>query len=432
MTEIRQTLRSLWRDRGFTAVAVVMLALGVGATTAIFSVVNSILLKPLPYPTPDRLYMVNEVVPELADEYPVLPANARHVDDWRTGCRVCESLGLFSAGGAALEGEGPAEFLQVLQVSHDFLPALGVAPALGRALLPEDDEPGAAPVIVLSDGLWKRRFGGDPAILGATAAIGGESVTVIGVLPPTFRFRIGSIAGAIAPMPPSFDALVPLRLAYSDIRPTGNMNWGAIARLAPGVSPTLAEQQMDAVLREYGVEREMHGRLTPLAEHIAADAAPGLWLLLGAAGAVMLIVCVNLSSLLLARAQRREREAAVRKALGSGSSRLLGWALREGVALGLLGGALSALVAQWALRGLLLLAPADTPRLDEIALDWAAALALAAGLAMAAGIGAALIRLFGSRPRPCKRPSASPRRAATPSASRTRALCTHWLRPRRL
>jgi putative ABC transport system permease protein len=421
MQELRQTLRSLWRDKGFTAVAIAMLALGIGATTAIFSVVNSILLKPLPYPDPDRLYLVNEADQELADEYPVLPVNARHVDDWRRACEACESFGLFQARGGPLAGDGPPEFLEILRVSHDFLPTLGVAPVLGRGLLPEDDQPGAAPVILLSDALWKRRFGGDPGAIGSTIAIGGESAEIVGVLPPTFRFRIGSIAGAIAPMPPSFDALRPLRTAYSEIRPAGNFNWGAIARLKEQASPEVAVQQMNAAIVAYNQEfsRRTFGKLTPLAEHITAESAPGLWLLLGAVGAVMLIVCVNLSSLLLARAQRREREAAVRRALGAGSSRLFGWALREGLVLGLLGGALGLALAQWAVRALVLLAPADTPRLDEIAVDWTA-LAMSASVAIGAGLVAALIPAMRLAAAPIQHAMRQSQAASSQSASRVR------------
>jgi putative ABC transport system permease protein len=193
-------------------------------------------------------------------------------------------------------------------------------------------------------------------------------------------------------MPPSFDALRPLRTAYGEIRPAGNFNWGAIARLPPGASPQVAVEQMNAALVGYNQEfnRETSGMLTPLAEHITADSAPGLWLLLGAVGTVMLIVCANLGSLLLARAKRREREAALRQALGAGTWRLFGWALREGLALGLMGGALGLALAYWAVTGLVMLAPHNTPRLDEIAVDWTA-LVVAAALSIGAGLAASVV-----------------------------------------
>lgn len=161
MHEIRQTLRSFWRDKGFTAIAVAMLALGIASTTAIFSVVNTVVLQSS-YPAPDRLFAIDEVVPKLAAQYPAdaFPVNGRHFEEWRKACTVCESFGLMigRGGGANLTGDGPPERVSILSVSHDLLPTLGVAPSLGQTILPSDDEPGDPMVLLLTDSFWRRRF----------------------------------------------------------------------------------------------------------------------------------------------------------------------------------------------------------------------------------------------------------------------------------
>lgn len=391
MYGIRQTLRTLLRERSFALIAILMLALGIGSMTAIFSVVNTVLLESS-YPDSERLFVIEEMVPMLAAQYPTdaFPVNGRHFEEWRKACSVCAGMGLLQGGGGAnLVGEGPPELLQVLGVSHDLLPTLGVTPRLGRPLSAADDEPGAPDVILLTDAFWRRRFEADPAVVGTDVRLDDRPVTVIGVLPPGFVGVGGAYLHEFGLPNQEYDGVRPLRVRFAAIRPSGNFNYGAVARLKPGATPQQAVDQMNAATSRFSEEfgRDMFARLRPLDEAVLGDVAAGLWLLLAAVGAVLLIVCVNLSNLMLVRAEGRRREAAVRRALGASSLRLHGQMMREGLVLALLGGAAGILVAWWLTEALVLTAPVDTPRLGDVGMDgttlaFGAAMAVVAGLLM--------------------------------------------------
>jgi predicted permease len=378
MHGIRQTLRTLWRSKAFTVIAVSMLALGIGAMTAIFSVVNVVILQSS-YREPARLFAIEELVPKLSEQYPSdgFPVNGRHFDEWRKACTVCSGFGLMQGGGGAnLGGEGdrPPERVRTLGVTHDLLPTLGVAPALGRTILPSDDKPDAPRVIMLTDAFWKRRFQADSGLVGTDIRLNGNPVTVIGVLPRQFEAIGGAYLRDFGFLNQGYEGLRPAQLPYSELRPRGGFNYGAVVRLKPGATPEQAVDQMNAAIRGFSEESnlEMFARLRPLDEAILGGLATGLWMLLASVGAVLLIVCVNLGNLMLVRAERRRREAAVRRALGATSFRLLGQVVREGLVLAFLGGALGVLVARWAIDALVLTAPVDLPRLHDVRLDWTA------------------------------------------------------------
>ncbi len=394
MNAILQTLRTLWREKTFSAVAILMLALGIGAMTAIFSVVNAVLLHSS-YSDPERLFAIEEVVPQLSAQYPTdaFPVNGHHFDEWRKACSVCSGMGLLQGGGGAnLTGEGPPERVRMLGVSHDLLPTLGFAPRLGRPIRPDDDEPDAPEVILLTDAFWRRRFDADPALVGKDIRLNDRPVTVIGILPPSFEIVGGAYLREFDFLNHKYDAVRPLRLRFAAIRPSGNFNFGAVARLKPGATPQQAVDQMNAAISGFSKEfgREMFARLKPLDEAVLGEAATGLWLLLAAVGAVLLIVCVNLSNLMLVRAEGRRREAAVRRALGASSFRLHGQMMREGLVLAFFGGAAGLLVAWWLIEALVLTAPVNTPRLEEVGLD-GSTLAFGASIAAAAGLLTSLL-----------------------------------------
>jgi putative ABC transport system permease protein len=352
-----------------------MLALGIGSATAIFSVVNVVLLQSS-YSEPERLFVLEELAPDLAARFPTsaIPVNGRHFDEWRKTCTVCESFGLMQLSGGAnlVSDDGPPERVRALGVSHDFLQTLGVAPALGRTILPADDVPGAPSVILLSDGFWRRRFAADAGIVGRDILLNGETVTIIGVLPAGFEPVGGDYMGVFGSTNQAPDALRPARIDYAGMPPVGNHNYGAIVRLKPGATPVQAALEMDAAIRPLVEEfrRETSVQLRPVDEAVLGDSADGLWMLLAAVGGVLLIVCVNVANLMFVRVERRGKEAAVRRALGASNFRLIVDVFREGFVLSLVGGLGGLLVAQWAIAGIVLAAPVDLPRLGAVAIDW--------------------------------------------------------------
>jgi predicted permease len=375
MRSLRQTFRSLWRDRSFSVVAVAMLALGIGSATAIFSVIDVVLLQSS-YREPERLFVLEELVPDLAARFPMsaFPVNGRHFDEWRKTCTVCESFGLMQRSGGAnlLSENGPPERVRTLGVSHGFLETLGVAPALGRTILPADDQPGAPDVILLSNGLWRRRFAADADIVGRDILLDGNPILVIGVLPAGFETIGGDYLSALGSANQAVDAIRPARIDYARLHPVSNHNYGGVVRLKPGTTPVQATLEMDAALEPFVEEfdRETSVQLRPLDEAVLGDSARGLWLLLVAVGGVLLIVCVNVANLMFVRVERRSKEAAVRRAVGASNVRLIVDVFREGFVLSLLGGAAGLVVAQWAIVGLVMAAPVDLPRLGSVAIDW--------------------------------------------------------------
>jgi putative ABC transport system permease protein len=339
-----------------------VLALGIGVNTVIFSMVSAVILKPLPFEEPDRLHWVWSVRPDI-DRYPFsLP----DFMDYKDQNRTLESLSAFARWSGNLTGAGTPERLQGMRVSADLFRTLGVTAAFGRTLVPEDDRPDAAAVVVLGHGLWQRLFGGDRGLVGRTLALDGKAYTVVGILPRDFIFPIPEAELAI-PLSPETDPWRHVRSSINFLR--------TIGRLKPGVTREQAQAELTGVARhlleQYPVEdaRKVAVRLVPLEEEIVGRVRPALWMLLAAVSLLLLIACGNLANLMLARAASRHQEFAVRVALGATPARLFRLMLTESVVLSVGGGLLGLLLSSWSLRFLVAMAPADLPRAAGIGID---------------------------------------------------------------
>ena len=372
--DIRYAFRTLLRERGFASMAVLSLAVGIGANTAIFSVVNGVLLRPLPYRDPERLYTIREVVPKLTHLYPTLPVNFSHYYAWSKHWSAVESIALIEPSGPNLTGVGEPEMLNGARVSASIFRMLSVSPRLGRGFLDEEDPEGHSQVAVISDSLWKRRFSGDPSIVGRKIMLDGRPHLVVGVLPPGFQFP-GQTDLWIRPgLGAKTEVFQPLGYSKDDLEEiNGDYNWAAIARLRPGVSEQKALAELNVIQADISKripeKMDLHAVMSSLQEDIVGQSRRGLLVLLGAVGAVLLILCVNLANLSLARAAGRARESAIRTALGAGRAQLVRQTLTESLVLALAGGILGIALAAWGVPLLLGAAPLDLPRLGEVSLD---------------------------------------------------------------
>jgi predicted permease len=381
LQDIRYGFRMLWKNSSFTFIAVLTLALGVGATTAIFSVVNAVLLRPLPYPEAERLVSVGQQF-----RSGLAAAGEPKFLFWREHSQSFEALACYSGYGGAdgnLSGGNEAEFVRGLRVSEDFFRAFGVYPALGRAFTKEEDTPGSAPVAILSDGLWQRRFGADKELVGKTVLLNDKPVTVVGIMPPAFRMGFNA------------DLFTPMRA-----RPTANYDPNAtvIGRLKPGVTLQQAQAELKLIAEKFRAAFPRHMQegesvgAQPYQELFTEGVEQYLWILLGAVGFLLLIACANVANLQLTRAAGRQREIAVRMALGAGGGRIVRQLLTEGVLLAIIGGAAGSLLAVWGTELLVALAPKGLlPTVAVISVDWRA-LAFAFAVAIATGL------LFGLAP----------------------------------
>ena len=376
--DVRYTLRSFVKAPGFTAVAILTIALGIGANTAIFTIVNALLIRPLPYPEPDRLVMLWQDVRARGgpvDEW----ATPGNFVDWRAERAVFETVAAISGWRPTLTGNAEPEALIGEQVSHEYFSALHVSPVLGRNFTTADDVPNAPRVVIISDELWTRRFGRNPSAVGQRITLSGESHEVVGVLPP--RVRPIVVTGAELWRPTRLNRANPSR---------GAIVLRVVARLADGVTHGQAQAALSTLARrlqtahpdfnektDFNVER-LHDRVT-------GQIKPGLVTLAGAVGFVLLIACANIANLLTVRGSSRGRELAVRLALGAGRARMLRQLLTESLLLAAFGGAAGVIVGTWAVNALVALAPASAPRLDEISLD-ATVLAFTLLLTLATGV----------------------------------------------
>jgi predicted permease len=392
LNDIRYTLRMWRRNPGFTLVAVLTLALGIGANTTMFSVVNATLLRPLPFPNAERLATVWKGAINNPDRLNIV--SMPNFRDWRERSRTFASLALFDSAGRGynLTGEGEAEQVAGVRVTASFFTVLGVPPLLGRTFLPEEETRGSDRVVVLSHSLWMRRYAGDRSIVGKAIEIDGRAYTVVGVMPAAFRFQFGG--GGVRQL------WVPAGWTKGD-EERGSNSFYSIGRLTDGVTLANARSEMDAIGRELAAAYPNDNagqtvRIVPMTEFGIARLRPTLVAMLGVVGFVLLIACVNVANLTLARAAARSRELAIRCALGAGRRRLVRQLLTESVLLAGAGGLCGLLFAYWGTSALLPILPNNLRNVplrpvDRIGID-AAVLVFTSAVAIASGI------LFGLAP----------------------------------
>lgn len=385
---LRYSLRSLLRDRGFAAVAVLTLALGIGANTAIFSLINGILLRQVPFRDPARLVTIDETAPT----YPIFPVNGRHFQEWRHQAKSFEGMALIDGRRLSLTGAGQPAQLSVALISANLFPLLGVHPALGRGFLEEEDRPDHNRVVILSDALWRDRFSADMGIVGKTVLLDGIPHVVVGVMPPTYRFFANHDLHPMVGLDPQTDAFKPIAINPEKIGWGGEYNFMAIGRLSPGVSIEQARAELNVV--EASIEQQheaaedrvgLRAMVTPLKDRITGQTRRGLLVLQAAVAAVLLIMCVNLANLMLARAVARRRDAAIRAALGASRGALAAQTVAEALILAATGGGLGIIAAYFGADLLGRTAPVDLPRLTDIYVD-GSVLAFGIGLTLLTGL----------------------------------------------
>ena len=362
--DIRQSFRRLRKQPGFTAVVLITLALGIGANTAIFSVVNTVLLRPLPYKQPGELITIQHHYPSIDLDAPVSAPGFRAYHD---NTRIFDGVAVEASWSANLTGVGEPVRLRGGRVSGDYFRTMGVPAAIGRALLPEEDEPGRNHEVVISDGLWKRLFGAERSTVGRTISLNGECYTIVGVMPPSFHDFWSHDVEIWTPL-----ALTPDNFVADNFT---NEWLNLTARLKPGVTLDQATRDMHAFAEQ--LKRDNPGsfpdkwtlKVTSLDEITTGDIRPALLVLLGAVGFVLLIACANVANLLLARAAGRTKEVAIRTALGAERWNIIRQLLTESIVLSLIGGAIGLLLAYWSVRALVAVNPSNVPRVDELGLD---------------------------------------------------------------
>lgn len=380
--DIHRSMRTLAKRPAFFAAAVFTLAVGIGANTALFSVVDAVLLRQLPFRHADHTLWVTSVRPERSDA----PFSLPDFLDYRDQVATLDSLSAVGGWSGNLTGRGDAERLIGARVSANLFETLGVDAALGRTLEPEDDRPGGPPVVVMTYGLWQRRFGGDASLIGKSLDLNDVSYTLVGILPPNFFFPIAEAELAV-PLVPDAD---PWRLN----RNTVNF-LRLVGRIRPGTTPVQAQAELNALavkLRQQFPEanvRKLGVKLTPMRDQITGGYRRALWVLLGAVGFVLLIACANLANLNLVRASGRQREMSIRSALGAGRWQVVKQLLLESSLLAAAGGIVGAFLARFGVRGLIALSPSTIPRAGEIKLD-ASALAFTALISFVAAIATGL------------------------------------------
>jgi putative ABC transport system permease protein len=376
LQDIRYGLRGIRRSPSFSAVVILTLALGIGANTAIFSVVYSVLLRPLPYPHGERLVWLGESTAKAAG----ISITWLNFEHWRHDNDSFENMAAFAGEGLTLTGRGDAILTHEWLVTSGFFQLTGARPALGRLFTDHDDIPGAAPTVVATADCWQRKLGGDSNIVGESVVLDGTSYQIIGVLSPGFQFQTRSV-----------DFYLPIsRNANAHLKRSDHGNMRAVGLLKPGATLTQARTNLDAIMQRLalsdpGPEDDHRAYAAYFTDVMAGDVRTTLLVLMSAVGLVLIIACANVASLLLVRSTARAREIAIRVAIGAGRARLARQLLTENIVIAAIGGALGLLLAGWCLRTLILIGPRDIPRLSEATLDipvllFAAVISVAVGL----------------------------------------------------
>lgn len=362
--DLRYSFRTLRRAPGFSAIAVLTLALGIGANTALFSVENGVLLNPLPFPHPEQLVTLHESKPNFEQGSISYP----NFFDWQRQNHTFAAMGVSRGYGFTLTGAGEAQQIDAEFISSDFFRILGVKPQLGRTFLPGEDRIGAAPVALLSASLWQRKFRSDPHILGKPITLDGRSYTVVGIIPAAFHFSIPSFRDR-----PVYVPIGQWNNPMLNNRAAG-LGLHGIGRLKPGIPIEQARSDLAAITAHLAAafpeaDHGISANILPLNQQVVGDVEPVLLVLLGAVGFVLLIACVNIANLLLARSSARSREFAVRTALGASHARVIRLLVTESLALAFFGGALGLLFAAWSTRAAPSVFPSALPRAEEIGFD---------------------------------------------------------------
>jgi len=393
--DIRYGLHMLVKTPGFTAVAVLTLALGIGANSAIFSIVNSLLLNPLPYRNSERLAIIWSHSPgaNVEKDWP----SPGQFEAIKANSTVYEDIAIVHGRSLNVGGLSNPTRAGAVAASSNLLPLLGAKPLLGRVFLPEEDEPGKTPTVVLSNAFWRREFGGNENVLQNSLLLNGEKYQIVGVMPAEFSFGF-EVVPTVSSVPQP-DLFLPLPMNSEEKQAQGDENYNLVARLKPGASFAQAQSELDLATKRlaeqfpdrYPVTRRFSFSIKPLLEQVVGDVRRPLIVLLAAVGCVLLIACANVANLLLTRATAREREIAIRTAMGAARWRIIRQLLTESVLLSVVGGLIGLLIAYWMLDALRWLSPSDIPRLPAIHMD-SRVLIFTSGIALLTGV------LFGMVP----------------------------------